>query len=259
MKTLTLLVTLLLTILRADARESITVYAAASLTSALEDLAKHALTQGLEIRLSFGGSSTLAKQVAQGARADMYISANVAWMDYLDERGLIEPDTRTNLLGNTLVVIAPKGATFPVRPELGFDFASAFSGRLALGDPSHVPAGIYAKQALQSLGWWQALVNRLAPAIDVRAALAYVERGECAAGVVYATDAVISQGVEVLATLPPESHSPIVYPMAVIKDRNRPAVQKMLTLLQSKPAVTIFQHYGFRVLHVGSQAEQSRR
>jgi molybdate transport system substrate-binding protein len=248
MKTLVVIVALLFTMLRADAEEGVTVYAAASLTSALQDLAGKAKAQDLELRLSFGSSSTLAKQVVQGAPADLFFSANVKWMDYLDEQGLIEPGTRTNLLGNTLVVIAPKGATFPVHPEKGFDFAGAFTGRLALGDPSHVPAGIYAKQALQSLGWWQALVDRLAPAVDVRAAIAYVERGECKAGVVYATDAAINDNVAVLATLPPESHDPIVYPVAVIKGRHSPKVKKAMAFLQSKPAAETFQRYGFRVL-----------
>jgi len=145
MKTLVVVVWLFLTILRADAAEPVTIYAAASLTSALEDLASKAKAQDLDMRLSFGSSSTLAKQVEQGAPADLYFSASEEWMNYLDERGFIEAGTRTNLLGNALVVIAPKGETFPVRPEKGFDFASAFTGRLALGVPSHVPAGIYAK------------------------------------------------------------------------------------------------------------------
>ena len=259
MNTLTIVIVLLFSALRAGAQESVTVYAAASLTSALQELAKQAPAQNLDIRLSFGSSSTLAKQVVQGAPADLYMSANVKWMDYLDEQGLIEPGTRTNLLGNALVVIAPRGEPFRVRPEPGFDFASAFKGRLALGDPSHVPAGIYAKQALQALGWWPALVNRLAPAVDVRATLAYVERGECAAGIVYATDAAISDRVEVLATLPPDSHLPIVYPMAVIKGRHRPEVKKTMAFLQSKTALETFQRYGFQALPTDPRAEHSGR
>jgi molybdate transport system substrate-binding protein len=248
MPTLAVVILLLCTMLRAGATEPVTIYAAASLTSALEELAAKAKAQDLEWRLSFGSSSTLAKQVAQGAPAALFFSANVIWMDYLNEQALIEPGTRTNLLGNTLVVIAPKGETFSVRPEKEFDFAGAFTGRLALGDPSHVPAGIYAKQALQALGWWPMLVDRLAPAVDVRAALAYVERGECKAGVVYATDAAISDDVAVLATLPPESHDPIVYPVAVIRGRYSPGVKKTMAFLQSKPAAETFQRYGFRVL-----------
>lgn len=259
MKTLVVVVLLHLTPLRVAAAGSVTVYAAASLTSALQELAAKAPAQGLEIRLSFGSSSTLAKQVTQGAPADLYISANIKWMDYLDEQGVIEPGTRTNLLGNALVIIAPKGEAFPVRPKIGFDFASAFKGRLALGDPSYVPAGIYAKQALQSLGWWQALADRLAPAVDVRAALAYVERGECAAGIVYATDAAISDGVDVLTTLPSKSHAPIVYPMAVIKGRHRLATQKAIAFLQSKTAVATFQRYGFRVLQTDPRPQHAIR
>jgi molybdate transport system substrate-binding protein len=248
MKILAIVVVLLFSTLQASSAEWVTIYAAASLTSALEDLAQTARGQSLNMHLSFGSSSTLAKQVAQGAPADVYFSANMKWMDYLDEQGLIEPGTKTNLLGNTLVVIVPKGKTFPMRLEKGFDFPSAFKGRLALGDPSHVPAGIYAKQALTSLGWWPSLVDRLAPAVDVRAALVYVERGECAAGVVYATDAAISDGVDVLATLPPHSHEPIVYPVAVIKGRYRPEVKKAMALLQSKPVAATFRRYGFQVL-----------
>jgi molybdate transport system substrate-binding protein len=248
MKTLAIVVVLLCTMLRAGAEAPVTIYAAASLTSTLEALAGKAKMQDLATRLSFGSSSTLAKQIEQGAPADLYFSAHVTWMDYLDEQSLLEPGTRTNLLGNTLVVIAPKGEKFPVRAEKGFAFAGAFKGRLALGDPSHVPAGIYAKQALQSLGWWQALADRLAPAVDVRAALAYVGRGECQAGVVYATDAAMSDDVDVLATLPPASHAPIVYPVAVIKGRYGPEVKKAMAFLQSKAAAETFQHYGFRVL-----------
>jgi molybdate transport system substrate-binding protein len=248
MKTLAMVVVLLCSSLQARATASVTIYAAASLSSALEDLAKTAPGQSLDMQFSFGSSSTLAKQIEQGAPADLYVSANVKWMDYLDAQDLIEPRTRTNLLGNTLVIIVPTGETFPMRPEKGFDFASAFKGRLALGDPSHVPAGLYAKQALTSLGWWQSLVSRLAPAVDVRAALAYVERGECAAGVVYATDAAISAGVAVLATLPPHSHDAIVYPVAVIKGRHRPEVRKAMTFLQSQPATETFRRYGFQVL-----------
>lgn len=259
MKTLVVVVALLFVTLRAGAEEPIVVYAAASLTSPLTDLARQAPAQGLAMRLSFGSSSTLAKQVAQGAPADLYISANVEWMDYLAEQGFIEAGTRTNLLGNDLVVIAPKGEAFPVRSESGFDFAGAFTGRLALGDPSHVPAGLYAKQALQALGWWQALVDRLAPAVDVRAALAYVERGECAAGIVYATDAAISDGVAVLATLPPESHAPIVYPAAIIKGRQSPGVKKTMAFLHSKLAAETFRRYGFRFLQTDPQAEHSAR
>ena len=153
------------------------------------------------MRLSVASSSTLAKQIAAGAPADIYFSANVEWMDYLQAHQHIEQDTRVDLLGNALVVIAPTGEPFTVRWAKDFDFAGAFAGRLALGDPDHVPAGQYARQALEKLGWWPVLKSRIAPAPDVRAALVYVERGECAVGLVYATDAAQSDRVITLATV----------------------------------------------------------
>ncbi len=229
--------------------EPVTVYAAASLTSALQDLSKTAEKQGLPLRLSFAGSSILAKQIALGAPADIYLSANVKWMDFLAKEKLLEPNTRINLLGNALVIIAPKDEIFEVKPQADFDFPSAFEGPLALGDPSHVPAGIYATEALKKLDWWTLLKNRIAPAMDVRGALTLVARGECAAGIVYATDATISDGVAVIATLPDSLLStPIVYPIAIIKGRHTPAVDTAMRLFQSDTAAAIFQRYGFRVL-----------
>ncbi len=226
-----------------------TVYAAASLTHALEDLANEQRARaGVEIRVSYASSSTLAKQIGNGAPADVYISASVQWMDYLEHRGLLEAGTRHDLVSNALVVVAPAGEGFRVVPQRGFDFARAFEDRLALGDPSHVPAGIYARQALIWLGWWAPLSGRLAPAMDVRGALAYVERGACAAGVVYATDATISSKVEVLAALPAASHDPIVYPVAVVKGRLREEVRRLMVFLASDEAGGFFRRYGFVVL-----------
>ncbi|MBI4530061.1 MAG: molybdate ABC transporter substrate-binding protein [Candidatus Latescibacteria bacterium] len=225
--------------------KTITVYAAASLTSVLQDLVKES---GVEVKSSFGSSSSLARQIEQGAPADVYISANEAWMDYLESRSLIEKGTRIDLLGNSLVIIAPKGEGFRVESRRGFDFAKAFRGRLTLGDPSHVPAGIYARQALRWLGWWEALEGRLVPALDVRAALAYVEWGECAAGVVYMTDAVADSNVEVIATLPDEAHDRIVYPVAVVKGRSTERVRRFIDLLRSENSGKLFQKYGFIVL-----------
>ena len=234
--------------------EPVTVYAAASLTSALQDLSKTAEKQGIPLRLSFAGSSILAKQIAQGAPADVYFSANVKWMDFLAKEKLLEPDTRINLLGNALVIIAPKDEKFEVKPQADFDFPSAFEGHLALGDPSHVPAGIYTVEALKKLGWWALLKNRIAPAMDVRGALTLVARGECTAGIVYATDATISDGVAVIATLPDSLLStPIVYPIAIIKGRHTPAVDTAMHFFQSDIAAAVFQKYGFRVLASGSQ------
>lgn len=220
------------------------VFAAASLSSALSELAIH--YEGM--RLSVASSSTLAKQIAAGAPADIYFSANAEWMDYLQARQHIEQDTRVDLLGNTLVVIAPKEEPFAVRFARGSDFAGAFAGRLAIGDPDHVPAGQYARQALDALGWWPALKSRIAPAPDVRAALVYVERGECAAGLVYTTDAAQSDRVITLATVPDSLHRPIVYPAAIVKGRANAQTRNLLAFFSSETAASIFRKHGFTFL-----------
>jgi molybdate transport system substrate-binding protein len=169
-------------------------------------------------------------------------------MNYLQERGRIESTTRFDLLGNSLVIIAPKGEEFPVSVDEDFDFPAAFEGRLALGDPDHVPAGMYAKQALQNLDWWSALRDRLAPAPHVRSALVYVERGECPAGIVYATDAAISRKVAIIASLPASLTDPIVYPVAAIKGGTRREVRHLLEFIQSPAAAEIFRRAGFTLL-----------
>ncbi|MCY3790148.1 MAG: molybdate ABC transporter substrate-binding protein [Gemmatimonadetes bacterium] len=220
------------------------VFAAASLNSALSELATH--YEGM--RLSVASSSTLAKQIAAGAPADIYFSANAEWMDYLQARQHIEQDTRVDLLGNALVVIAPKGGSFAVRWTRDFDFAGAFAGRLALGDPDHVPAGQYARQALEALGWWPVLKTRIAPAPDVRAALVYIERGECAAGLVYATDAAQSDRVITLATVPDSLHRSIVYPAAIVKGRASAQTRNLLAFFSSETAAGIFRKHGFTFL-----------
>ena len=220
------------------------VFAAASLNSALSELATH--YEGM--RLSVASSSTLAKQIAAGAPADIYFSANAEWMDYLQARQHIEQDTRVDLLGNALVVIAPKEGPFAVRWERDFDFAGSFASRLALGDPDHVPAGQYARQALEELGWWPTLKSRIAPAPDVRAALVYVERGECAAGLVYATDAAQSDRVITLATVPDSLYHPIVYPAAIVKGRANAQTRNLLAFLSSDTAAVIFRKHGFTFL-----------
>ncbi|MXW79484.1 MAG: molybdate ABC transporter substrate-binding protein [Gemmatimonadetes bacterium] len=220
------------------------VFAAASLSSALSEIATH--YEGM--RLSVASSSTLAKQIAAGAPADIYFSANAEWMDYLQTRQHIEQDTRVDLLGNALVVIAPREEPFSVRWTRDFDFASAFAGRLALGNPDHVPAGQYARQALEALGWWPALKTRTAPAPDVRAALVYVERGECAVGLVYATDAAQSDRVITIATVPDSLHRPIVYPAAIVKGRASVQTRSLLAFFSSEPAADIFRKHGFTFL-----------
>lgn len=234
-----------------------TVFAAASLTTVLQELMKEeGAKKGLRARFSFAGSAALARQIAEGAPADLFFSANVRWMEYLEKEELIAEGTRVDLLGNRLVVVAPKGEGFGVEPHQDFNFAGAFEGRLALGDPGHVPAGIYARQALEELGWWQSLAGRLAPASDVRAALVFVERGECAAGVVYATDAAISKRVEVVAELPVGAHEPIVYPVAAIGGRVLEEVERLLRFFRSPEAAAVFARHGFTPLNAEKEERE---
>lgn len=227
----------------ARADTPVAIYAAASLSAALQELLSS--KRFANVRLSFASSSTLAKQIEAGAPADIYLSANALWMDYLQERALIDSSTRVDLLGNRLVLIAPSESDTAIEVHGDAHWVDAFSGRLAIGDPSHVPAGIYARQALLHLGWWDALSARLAPTVDVRAALAYVARGECALGMVYATDAHLSRDVRVVASLPDSLHDAIRYPAAIVAGRYRPAVAHLFNYLRSTEAQDRFEHYGF--------------
>ena len=230
----------------ANGGPAVGLFAAASLTGALSEiLPRHTFPR---VRLSFAGSSSLARQIDAGAPADLFVSANPRWMDYLQERGRIDAGTRIDLLANRLVVVTPASSGLEVEPRPGFDLEGAFGGRLALGDPDHVPAGIYARQALRALGWWPALEHRLAPAPDVRAALLYVERGECEAGVVYATDAAASRQVRVAAELADSLHAPIRYPVALVAGRDSPGARDLLKRLRSAEAAAVFRGHGFTVL-----------
>lgn len=231
------------------AEEPVRVFAAASLTNALNDIGAEWQKAGHpRPSLAYAASSALARQIEAGAPADVFASADLAWMDYLDRRGKVQAETRTNLLGNSLVMIVPRGRRFPVRTARGFDLAGAFAGKLCTGEPGVVPAGIYAREAMRNLGWWDALKGRVVGTDDVRTALAFVERGECALGIVYATDAKISRKVELLATLPAGTHKPIVYPFAAV-DGARPEAKAFLRFVQTSPtAAAIFRKYGFTVL-----------
>lgn len=196
---------------------AIVVFAASSTTEILTALARRfeATHPASKVTLSFASSSVLARQIEQGAPCDVFVSADVEWMDYLSQRNGIQPASRKDVAGNRLVIIAPTNRPLAVRMEKGFDFAGAFAGRLALGDPEHVPAGKYAQAALSELGWWEPLKSRLAPAENVRAALRLVERGETDAGVVYRTDALASRAVSVAGEFPERTHPPIRYPAAL--------------------------------------------
>ncbi|HZP12508.1 MAG TPA: molybdate ABC transporter substrate-binding protein [Nevskiaceae bacterium] len=232
----------------AHAEEPVRVFAAASLTNALGDIAKVRRKAGHPAPvISLGASSALAKQIESGAPADVFASADLKWMDYLAEKGKIVPASRRNLLGNSLVLIAPKGKHFTVEMKPEFDFGAAFKGKLCTGEPGVVPVGIYAKQSLEHLGWWKTLSGRIVGTDDVRTALAFVERSECPVGIVYATDAAISSNVEVIAQFPESSHDPIVYPFALVKGA-RAEAQALLDDLGTAEATAVFERYGFAVL-----------
>ena len=236
----------------AVAQQSVTVFAAASLKNALDDVdAAFTKANGAKVTASYEASSALAKQIEAGAPADVFISADLRWMDYVAERKLIRPDSRTNLLGNRLVLIAPKDAKLDnVVIGPGFDIARlAGDGRIAVADVKAVPAGLYAKAALEKLGAWGAAEPKLAQAENVRATLAFVARGETPLGIVYATDAQIEPKVKIVGSFPDGSYPPVTYPVAAIADaKNKEAATRYLAFLHSTAAKAIFEKYGFSYL-----------
>ncbi len=231
--------------------ESVTVFAAASTTNAINDIGKLFAERGKgKIVPSYASSSTLAKQIEQGAPAAVFISADEPWMDYLAERKLIEPGSRFNLLGNKLVLIAPSASAInkvDIGPKL--DLVKLLGdGRLATGDPDHVPVGKYAKAALSKLGVWNDIESRLARAADVRGASTLVERGEAPLGIVYSTDAAITPKVQVVGTFPADSHPKIVYPTALVAGKATAAAKNFLEFLKTPEAKAVFEKYGFTAL-----------
>ncbi len=256
------LVLLLLALLvpRIAAAADLTVFAAASLTDALKDVAAAWVAKGHAAPvLSFGASSTLARQIEQGAGANLFASADTKWMDELASRNLIVPETRQEFLGNSLVLVVPadrvgKDGARKIEISPGFDLLSLLGpdGRLATGDPAHVPVGIYAEQALRRLGVWALAEPRLARAENVRAALLLVQRGEAPAGIVYSTDAAatahaLSGGVAVAGIFPENSHDRITYPFAVTRAGDTPEARALLAFLAGPEAREIFARRGFQV------------
>lgn len=240
--------------------EPVRVYAAVSLIGSMKQIEGMIEKEtDIDVRFSFAASSTLARQIERGAPAGVYISANPEWMDYLESRGLVHPDSRADLLGNALVVVSPAGEGFDVKWEQDFDFAGAFEGPLAVADPDLVPAGIYARQALVNLGWWADLSQRLAVGQDVRSALAYVEQGACAAGIVYATDAASSDRVDALAVVPAEAHETIVYTIGIVAGRDGANTRRFLEFLKSAKALDVFTGDGFRIPDFRRNVEQPDR
>jgi molybdate transport system substrate-binding protein len=233
------------------AQEQITVFAAASLKNALDDVnAAFTKATGIKVVTSYEASSALAKQIEAGAPADVFISADLRWMDYVAEHKLIDPNTRANLLGNKLVLIAPTDSKLAnVTIADGFDLAKlAGDGRIAVADVKAVPAGLYAKAALEKLGAWAAAEPKLAQAENVRATLAFVARGETPVGIVYETDAKIEPKVKIIATFPDSSYPPVTYPVAATSSTKKSVVGQYLNFLRSAAAKAVFERYGFSYL-----------
>ncbi|MGS0626504.1 molybdate ABC transporter substrate-binding protein [Photorhabdus asymbiotica] len=233
------------------ATEKVTVFAAASLTNALDDISRQYKQEKKgDVVVSYASSSTLARQIEQGAPADIFISADQQWMDYVAGKKLIINKTRFTILGNQLVLIAPQDSKFDqleINKETKWK-SLLNGGRLAVGDPDHVPVGIYAKESLQYLGGWEMVNPLLARTSNVRSGMALVERAEVPLGIVYGSDAVASDKVKVVGIFPEESHKPIEYPMAIIKDHSNPVVLSFYEYLKTPEAAAIFKRYGFRPL-----------
>jgi molybdate transport system substrate-binding protein len=227
-------------------RPELLVFAASSLTNVLGELAQSYEKQsGIQVKLSFAASSVLARQIEAGGKADVFFSADQEWMDYLEERKLIDRASRKDLVGNRLVLIAPADSRIQLAIVPGFKLAEALGdGRLATGDPDTVPVGRYARAALTKLGVWQTVAMRMVRAENVRSALTYVARGEAPLGIVYATDAQIDQKVRVVATFPDSSHTPITYPAAATASAV-PDAAGLLAYLGSAEAAPVWKKFGF--------------
>jgi len=232
------------------ARAPLRVFGAASLKNALDDAnVRHQRVTGRQVVASYGGSDTMAKEIENGARADIFISADNDWMDYLADRNLIKLETRLNFLGNKLVLIASAGSAPTLAIGPNFPLAQALgNGRLAIANPASVPAGKYGKAALEALGVWASVEGRLAPAPDVRAALELVCRREAPLGIVYQTDAVADQDAEIVGTFPAASHPPIIYPLAVTAASTNPTAKSYIAFLQSPEVKAAFGLPGFALL-----------
>jgi len=229
------------------ADKSIVVFAAASLTDALGEIDQaYTAKTGIEVKTSFAASSALARQIESGARAEVFFSADEEWMDYLAQRNLLQKNTRHDVVGNRLVMIAPTDSTARVDIKPGFTVSAVLgdTGRIATGDPDSVPAGKYAQAALRKLGSWDAMASRLVRAENVRAALAYVARGEAKLGIVYSTDAQAEKRVKIVGTFPEDSHPPIRYPIAATTAASADG-KNYLDFVRSRASQEIFRKYGF--------------
>jgi molybdate transport system substrate-binding protein len=229
------------------------VFAAASLKNALDAInAQWQKETGKKAVISYAASSTLAKQIEQGAPAQMFISADLDWMDYLAQKNLIKPETRSNLLGNRIVLIAQKDKAQPIDIKPGFELAKALGdGRLAMANVDSVPAGNYGKAALETLGVWASVSGKLAQAENVRAALSLVSRGEAPLGIVYQTDATADPNFKIIGTFPEDTHPPIIYPIALTANASHSDAAAFLAYIKSNSAKPLFEAEGFTVLGPG--------
>ena len=231
----------------------VVVFAAASLKSALDAInAQRQKETGKKATISYASSAALAKQIEQGAPAQMFISADLDWMDYVEKKNLIKPETRSNLLGNRIVLVAPKDKAPAIDIKPGFDLAKVLGdGRLAMANVDSVPAGKYGKAALEKLGVWPSVSGKLAQAENVRAALVLVSRGEAPAGIVYQTDAASDKAVAIIGTFPEDTHPPIIYPVALTAGATHPDAAAFLAYIRSDKAKPLFEAQGFSVLNPG--------
>jgi molybdate transport system substrate-binding protein len=226
------------------------VFGAASLKNALDDAdAQFQRDTGHKVVVSYGASSALAKQIEGGAPADIFISADLDWMDYVVEHKLIKPETRFNLLGNKLVLIESADSKIVLSIAPNFPLAQTLGdNRLAMADPAAVPAGKYGKAALEALGVWSSVSAKIAPAQDVRAALLFVSRGEALLGIVYQTDAAADKGVKIVGAFPESTHPPIIYPLAITATSTNPEAAAYVQFLKSAVAKPAFERQGFALL-----------
>jgi molybdate transport system substrate-binding protein len=235
----------------------VVVFAAASLKNALDEIAAGWTAKtGVEVKVSYAGSPALAKQIEEGAPADLFISADPDWMDYVEQKNLVKPRTRGNLLGNSIVLVASKDWTKGnIKIEPDFLLASLLGdGRLAIASTAAVPAGKYGKAALETLGVWNSVTSRLAETDNVRSALALVARSEAPLGIVYRTDAAVEPNVRIVGTFPDDSHPPIVYPAAAIANSKNARAEEFLRYLAGAEAKAVFEKNGFAVLARGSSS-----
>lgn len=238
----------LLIIENSYAGNKVMIFAAASTTNSLEEIAQNFSKKfNIKTTISFASSSTLARQIAMGAPANLYISANPKWMKYLYKRDMIKRGTRSNLLGNRIVIIVPSKSRVKINIKKGFRFPDLSGGKISMGDPDHVPAGIYAKKALMNLLVWKSVASKIIRAKDVRAALVYVERGEVPFGIVYSTDAAITKKVRVAGVFPENSHPEIVYQAGIVRGKGSENTEKFYNYLKTSEASKVFTKYGFTV------------